>query len=409
MDAELAKLTAQVGLQQKVFDACDPARLKGYRKTLAETWLAETGLLMERLQRDVVRLNADKPPAVGMNQAWNRYQQVYTALSPISSTMRANMTEPERAEAAYQGLLSIANRLLFVLKFLWFQIGLAIVLLVYTVWLFSSFNPQTALTGEQLEARKLIRSHVQRIEKIVDREARSAAAAQPSAPVNATPSTPANATPAVPHSDSPSVAAVRGEVEGLAASLEEMRLAQRDLNAVNLWLQSVLVSIDADPPDFDSAKSSLQGLADLLAVTDESKSPSLIRLTVLGSLLGMITITIHLNWKWRNRWDTVGFLYWYIAKLVGAPVLSIAAVGLLSQFTLAKNLNETSNGFADLGLRGADPLLFFSIMILTGLFSNRLFDWLKEFADKQTGQTKPGGAPTQAETAAADGGAAPQS
>src|SRR5215204_3598729 len=160
MDAELAKLTAQVGLQQKVFDACDPARLKGYRKTLAETWLAETGLLMERVQRDVVRLNTDKPPAVGMNQAWGRYQQVYTALSPISSTMRANMTDPERAEAAYQGLLSIANRLLFVLKFLWFQIGLAIVLLVYTVWLFSSFSPQTALTGEQLEARKLIRSHV---------------------------------------------------------------------------------------------------------------------------------------------------------------------------------------------------------------------------------------------------------
>jgi len=49
-----------------------------------------------------------------------------------------------------------------------------------------------------------------------------------------------------------------------------------------------------------------------------------------------------------------------------------------------------------------------TIMILTGLFSNRLFDWLKEFADKQTGQTKPGGAPTQAETAAADNSAGAQ-
>jgi hypothetical protein len=407
MDAELAKLTAQVGLQQKVFDACDPAKLKGYRKTLAETWLAETGLLLERLQRDVVRLSADKPPAVGMNQAWGRYHQVYTALSPISSTMDAGMNEQARTEAAYHGLLSIANRLLFVLKFLWFQIALAIVLLGYTVWLFSSFNPQTTLTGEQLEARKVIHSHVLRIEKIVDREARLAAQAQPAAPSNATPSTPSNASPSAPHSD-PNVAAVRGEVEGLAASLEEMRLAQRDLGTINLWLQSVLVSIDADPPDFDSAKASLQGLADLLAVTDESKAPSLIRLTVLGSLLGMITITIHLNWKWRNRWDTVGFLYWYVAKLVGAPVLSIAAVGLLSQFTLTKNLNEASSGFSDLGLRGADPLLFFSIMIMTGLFSNRLFDWLREFADKQTGQTKPGGAPTQTETAAADNNAAPQ-
>jgi hypothetical protein len=204
------------------------------------------------------------------------------------------------------------------------------------------------------------------------------------------------------------VAAVRGEVEGLAASLEELRLAQRDLASINLWLQSVLVGLDGDPPDYDSAKASLRGLADLLAVTDDTRSPSLIRLTVLGSLLGMITITIHLNWKWRNRWDTVGYLYWYATKLIGAPVLSIAAVGLLSQFTLTKNLNEASGGFSDLGLRGADPLLFFSIMILTGLFSNRLFDWLRGFAESKANQAKPGGAPTQAQTAAADNNAAPQ-
>src|SRR5262245_29443149 len=171
MDAELQRLKTQVDLQQKVFDACDPAKLRGHRKTLAETWLAETGLLLERLQRDVVRLNTDKPPAVGMNQAWGRYQQVYTALSPIASTMDfgENVSDEKRAEAAYHGLLSIVDRLLFVLRFLWAQIALAIVLLAYTVWLFSSFNPQTALTGEQLEARKLVRSHVLRIEKIVDR------------------------------------------------------------------------------------------------------------------------------------------------------------------------------------------------------------------------------------------------
>jgi hypothetical protein len=126
----------------------------------------------------------------------------------------------------------------------------------------------------------------------------------------------------------------------------------------------------------------------------------LIRLTVLGSLLGMITITIHLNWKFRNRWDTVGFLPWYVTKLIGAPVLSIAAVGLLSQFTFTRTLSE-STGFSSLGLRGADPLLLFSIVILTGLFSNRVFDWLKEVAQGVT-TAKPGGAPSQAETAVAD-------
>ncbi len=401
MDAELQRLQSQVNLQQKVFDSCNPGKLRGFRKTLAETWLAETGLLLEGVQRDVARLSVDKPPAIGMNQAWARYQQVYTALSPISSTMHSNMNDQDRIEAAYQGLLSVANRLLFVLRFFGFQVALAIVLLVYTVWLFSSFNPQTALTGEQLEARKLIQSHVLRIEKIVDREATLAAAQPAPAPGNVSPSTSSNSSPSAPHAESPSVAAVRGEVEGLAASLEELRLAQRDVASINLWLQSVLVSIDGDPPDFDSAKSSLRGLADLLAVTEETKAPSLIRLTVLGSLLGMITITSHLNWKWRNRWDTVGYLPWYVTKLIGAPVLSIAAVGLLSQFTFAKSLNDAT-GFSDLGLRGADPLLFFSVMILTGLFSNRLFDWLRGFAESKANQAKPGGAPTQSETAAAE-------
>jgi|RhiMethySRZTD1v2_1073278.scaffolds.fasta_scaffold06407_10 hypothetical protein len=407
MSAELQRLQSQVNLQQKVFDSCNPGKLKGARKTLAETWLAETGLLLEGVQRDVARL-ADPPPAIGMNQAWARYQQVYTALSPIASTMTPNMNDQDRSEAAYQGLLSVANRLLFVLRFLGFQLVLAVVLLVYTVYLFSSFNPQTALTGEQLEARRLIQSHVLRIEKIVDREARLAAAQPPPAPKNVSPSAPSNASPPAPHTESPNVAAVRGEVEGLAASLEELRLAQRDVSSINLWLQSVLVSIDGDPPDFDSAKASLRGLADLLDVGEDTKAPSLIRLAVLGSLLGMITITIHLNWKFRNRWDTVGFLPWYVTKLIGAPVLTIAAVGLLSQFTLTKNLNEASNGFSDLGLRGADPLLFFSIMILTGLFSNRLFDWLRAFAESKTAtQAKPGGAPTQAETAAANTNPAP--
>ena len=399
MSAELDHLKSKVAQQQAVFDACDPSKLEGYRKTLAETWLAEVGLLLERLQRDVVQLSVDKPPDVGMQQAWGRYWQVYSALGPISATIRS--AGEDRVAAATLGLRSVANRLLLVMRFLIFQMVLAIGLLGYTVWLFSSFNPQTAFTGEQLEARQLVRSHILRIAKIVEREAQRAAAELSALATNSNPSTPSNASPNAPHAESPNVAAVRGEIEGLAASLEELRLAQRDATTINLWLQSALVSIDGDPPDFESARASLNGLADLLAATEDTEAPSLIRLTVLGSLLGMITITIHLNWKFRNRWDTLGFLPWYLTKLIGAPILSIAAVGLMSQFTLTKNLSE-STGVSSLGLRGADPLLLFSIVILTGLFSNRVFDWLKEVAQGVTTTAKPGGAPTQRDTAAAD-------
>src|SRR5688572_33208465 len=102
MEAEFLKLKEQVAFQQQVFDACDPGRLKGYRKTLAETWLAEIGLNLAHLQRDVARLSVDKPPAVGMNQAWARYQQVFTALSPISSRLHGNVT----VDAATPGLSS---------------------------------------------------------------------------------------------------------------------------------------------------------------------------------------------------------------------------------------------------------------------------------------------------------------
>lgn len=104
---------------------------------------------------------------------------------------------------------------------------------------------------------------------------------------------------------------------------------------------------------------------------------------MLGSLLGMITITIHLNWKFRNRWDTVGFLPWYITKLIAAPVISLCAVGLLSQVMFTKDLT-TSTSFTNLGLLGASPLLMFSVAILTGLFSNRVFDWLRSLADSTT-------------------------
>jgi hypothetical protein len=90
-----------------------------------------------------------------------------------------------------------------------------------------------------------------------------------------------------------------------------------------------------------------------------------------------------LNWKFRNRWDTVGFLPWYITKLIAAPVISLCAIGLLSQLTFTRDLS-TATGLTNLGLVGASPMLTFSVAILTGLFSNRVFDWLRSLAESTT-------------------------
>jgi hypothetical protein len=396
MSAELDHLKRKVAIQQQAYDACDPGALGWLQRTLAEAWLSEVGLLLERLQRDVVQLESENPSRNGLQQAWGRYLQVFSALGPISTSMRQDEPGDAGPDGATAGLRSVARRLLMVLVFLGLQIIGAVLLLLFTLSLFSTFNPQTALTGEQLDARSLVRSHVTRIERVVDTEAQRVVAEPPASPAATVPA-PTNQSPSVPHEDPPNVAAVRGEIEGLAASLEELRLATRDATSINLWLQSALVSIDSDPPDFASAKSNLASLAELLVVSADNAPPSLFTLTVLGSLLGMITITVHLNWKFRNRWDTVGFLPWYLTKLIGAPVLSIAAIGFMSQFTFTKNLNEAS-GFSNLGLRGADPLLIFSVAILTGLFSNRVFEWLKEIA-QGAANGKPGGAPSQTETA----------
>jgi hypothetical protein len=102
----------------------------------------------------------------------------------------------------------------------------------------------------------------------------------------------------------------------------------------------------------------------------------------------MITITIHLNWKFRNRWDTAGFLPWYATKIVAAPVITLAAAGFLTQVRFT--LDSTAKGdVSELGLLGASPLLMFGIAIVTGLFSNRMFDWLKGIATQVTGASGP--------------------
>ena len=92
--------------------------------------------------------------------------------------------------------------------------------------------------------------------------------------------------------------------------------------------------------------------------------------------------------QYRNNWNTVGFLGWYVTKVLGAPILSLAAVGLLMQVSFSADLSQ-GGGIGALGLRGASPLLIFSIAILTGMFSNRVFDWLRAFAQAQTGGPAP--------------------
>ena len=88
MSAELDHLKGKLEVQRQVYQACDPSELPGVRRTLADTWLSEVGLLLERLQRDVVQLDAADPPRIGMQQAWGRYLQVFSALGPISSSIR---------------------------------------------------------------------------------------------------------------------------------------------------------------------------------------------------------------------------------------------------------------------------------------------------------------------------------
>lgn len=400
MNAEFEHLKQEVERQTTVFRACNPGALRGIRRTLIEAWLAEIGVLVQRLQRDVVQLTVADPPPVGMRQAWARFQQVFSALGPVSHAMRPNLTPDEEVKAATGALRSVASRLLFVLGFLVAQIVVAVGLLLFTLDQFSSIDLRTALTVDQVDGRRLVLAHADRIRTMLEVEQKTAAARPPSSTAGGT--TPSNTSPAESHDEVP---ALRGEIEGLAAALDEMPLVARDKVTANSWLQAALSALDREPPDYASAMSALGQMSTALAVTTANAAPPLLTLVTLGSLLGMITITIHLNWKWRNRWDTVGFLPWYVTKLIGAPVLSMAAVALMSQFTFVTDLNEAS-GFSDLGLRDADPLLIFGMAIVTGLFSNRVFDWLKE-ATQGPAERRPANAAANNQQAAESNGAQP--
>ena len=97
-----------------------------------------------------------------------------------------------------------------------------------------------------------------------------------------------------------------------------------------------------------------------------------IKLVVLGSLLGMLAITTHLNWKFRHRWDSLGFLPWYAVKLLGAPIITLTVFGLLS---------SVSFGGSTLPLNLAAPRsTVFAFALLTGMFSNSVYNFLKDKA-----------------------------
>jgi hypothetical protein len=209
----------------------------------------------------------------------------------------------------------------------------------------------------------------------------AAAAAPPAAPA------PAPGTPPAPEPAVPDASQLRAQVEGVAATLASIRLAERDLRLANRYLENVLEAMDK--PDYVESARLLQELETALGgdVTDAPPSP--IRLIILGSLLGMLTITIHLNWKYRNRWDTIGFLPWYLTRLLAAPVISLALLGLLFQVSFTTDLT-TSENFTSLGLRGAAPLTIFAVAIVSGLFSNLAFDWLRALIVGQaTAATRP--------------------
>jgi hypothetical protein len=369
---DLELLRTRFAEQQKLYLACaaQARELWWVSRLLVQAWLAEIELMIAQLERRVVQLGSAASP-IGMDAAWQRYYDVLTALSPAAPAPAS-----ERVDVR-----AVGWRLLVVIAFLLFQIALAIFLVSAAVDRFKNFDPQSALTREQLEERAQASAEINRVRFDLERAAAdltraTAAAAAPPAGAPAPPPTP-GAAPAPAAPAPPDLSVVRAEVESLVSTLTDMRLADRDLRLANLRIDSVLAGLDKEPPDYAGGAAVLSELASAFRPNPQDVPPDPMSLILLGSLLGMITITIQLNWKFRNRWDTIGFLPWYLTRLVAAPVISWAAMGLMFQVSFTADLSATGGNVGTLGLRGASPLLIFAIAILTGLFSNLIFDWLR--------------------------------
>jgi hypothetical protein len=246
--------------------------------------------------------------------------------------------------------------------------------------MFTRFDPLTTLSRQQWSARLPARANLARLRNLLE----ATIEAQKTAPVPIAVSAPpaggaASARPAIHEAEDTSKVAVRGEVESVLATLGELPLASSDLKLAGAWLDNVLTGLDADVVDYARALALVRDLETAFGRIQGEEPPGIVWIVVLGSLLGMITITIHLNWKFRNRWDTAGFVPWYLTRLVAAPVVSLAVAGLLTQVRFT-NDTAAANSIASLGLLGASPLFTFATAIVTGLFSNRMYEWLRDTA-----------------------------
>ncbi len=343
-----------------------------------ESWLAEISVMLSKLDQQIVQLKAQPHPSQSrMNAAWRRYWDILGALAP---------GDPR----------AISWRLQVVSVSLYLQLALAVVLVVYTAYVFQSFNMQGNATQAQWQEGREIAAEAERVAGRLETTAleietskRTDFSAATSAPDKSSKGSAAGAAKAAATpNESKETSAVdltrpRDEVEALAAKLAETNLSEADKKLATARIDTALAEFDREEPRLKDAAQSLHNLSGTF-LHEHKRPPSLIRLVLLGSLLGMITITIHTNWKYRNHWNTAGFLAWYATKLVGAPVISLAAIGLLMQVSFASDLSSGA-GIAGLGLRDAGPMLIFSVAILTGLFSNRVFDWLRKLTQDKTG------------------------
>jgi hypothetical protein len=408
-----------------IHDAC-VAQAHGTRRAnlVTQGWLTEVALSIALLERQIVELEhaSAPPPPELLRRAERRYDAILAALTPANAApafWRSGGADkralPVAAGAAVDDtartsptidLRPVVNRLTLVHVFLFVQIAAAAALLVYSVGMFMRFDPFTSLTRQQWAARAPARANLERLRHAIQDAMQApdpapaappqpsqqpAAAVRPASTVPASSATPVVDEPLPSHGDDdPRRAWVRGEVEATLAALGQLPLASTDLRLANAWLDNLLAGLDADVVNYRRLLELVSDLESAFGRIQGEEPPSSIWILALGSLLGVVTITAHLNWKFRNRWDTAGFIPWYVAKLVAAPAITLAAAGFLSQvrFTFDASGATGATGAADvsnLGLIGTSPLLLFGIAVATGLGSNRMFDWLKGMATQVTG------------------------
>ena len=405
-----------------IHDACVAQAHATLRSNLVtQGWLTEVALSIALLERQIVELEratAPPPPAL-LLRAERRYDAILAALTPANAApafwrkggadgeaMPAAAVEGTARTSAAIDLSPVVNRLTLVHLFLFVQIAAAAALLAYSVVLFMRFDPFTSLTRQQWAARAPARANLERLRHAIQDAMQApdpAPAAppqpsqQPAAAVRPARTVPASSAPPVVDEplpshgdDDPRRAWVRGEVEATLAALGQLPLASTDLRLANAWLDNLLAGLDADVVNYRRLLELVSDLESAFGRIQGEEPPSSIWILALGSLLGVVTITAHLNWKFRNRWDTAGFIPWYVAKQVAAPAITLAAAGFLSQvrFTFDATGATGATGAADvsnLGLIGTSPLLLFGIAVATGLGSNRMFDWLKGMATQVTG------------------------